>query len=100
MGIIVHNKNTGTLTGRGKVNVAFIALDSENLASEHFNDKFHLELGDYKIPHFKPNTKIQEERDSDSDEEDEDRRPSFLDPQTLSSLIGHMPKSMLVYLTS
>ena len=96
--ILQQQTKTGTRTGRGKMNVAFIALDLENLGGEHVDDNFHLELGDYKYPHFKCNSKA-----SDFYQEDEvDAVPSrsMLTPQVLETLRRHLPASVLEYLTS
>jgi len=61
------------------VEVAFIAVDSENLG-ELDNDQYHKDFGDNKFPYFKGNTNVQIDFDksqkdddsADSDDEEED----------------------------
>ena len=57
-----------------KVQVAFIALDSENLG-ELVNDKYHLDFGDNKFPYYRGNTNVrfdtEKHKHEDGEEEDD-----------------------------
>ncbi len=98
------------------VQVAFIALDSENLG-ELVNDGFHTDFGDNKFPYYKDNTNVQIVESSsekykssnDSDEESECSDDDYnhedvnIDPAVLSDvevarLNKYIPQSMLQFL--
>ena len=100
MGAILQRQNNRHQNSSWERNVAFIALDSENLGGEHVDDNFHLELGDYKYPHFKCNSKkVKELYLNDEDDSMDGETPSLLTLKVLETLRNHLPTSVLVYLS-
>ena len=98
-----------------KVEIAFMALDAENLG-ELVNDHFHTDFGDNKFPYYKGNKNVRinkkkyqktndlssgdssnDDDDSSSDEDDID--PTLLSPEDLERLDKFIPHSVLAYLS-
>ena len=92
------------------VEVAFIAVDSENLG-EMVNDQYHTDFGDNKFPYFKGNTNVQinldkfssednsdDENESDNEDNDGAEAPSRDDVTT--NINKFIPPSMKLYLSS
>ena len=92
------------------VQVAFIALDSENLG-ELVNDGFHTDFGDNKFPYYKGNTNVQivesssdkykssNDSDDDYNHEDVNIDPAVLSDVEVARLNKYIPQSMLHFLS-
>ena len=83
------------------MNVAFIALDSEQLG-EHVNDAIHLDFGDNKFPYYLGNKKTKldiDEEDLDDNDIQLDSRQSFLSNNQITALKKYIPQSILSFLT-
>jgi hypothetical protein len=83
------------------VNVAFIALDAENLG-ELVNHSYHTDFGDNVLPYFKSNTNqsITLSSDSSEDEDDisEDYKAHCLSDEDVERIHKYIPPSVLRYL--
>jgi len=84
------------------VNVAFIALDAENLG-ELVNHSYHTDFGDNVLPYYKSNTNrminiSSETSDSSEDEDSEDGQTGRLNVEDLARIHKFMPPSILTYL--
>jgi hypothetical protein len=86
-----------------KVQVAFIAIDSENLG-ELVNDKYHTDFGDNKFPYYRGNTNVRlhhkvSAENGDSDSEDSDSSEDK-DVDAFTDIDKYIPKSILRYTMS
>ncbi len=100
-----------------KVNVAFIALDAENLG-ELVNDNFHTDFGDNKFPYFKGNTHVgidtkrykkvnsnddsggDSTSDDDSSSDEVEIDPTVLNPEDIERISKFIPQSMIGFLST
>ncbi len=92
------------------IQVAFIALDSENLG-ELVNDKYHTDFGDNKFPYYRGNTNVRldykkyklsdedNNSDDDSSSDDEDSGESGEDNDEDADINKYIPHNILHYLS-
>ena len=98
-----------------RVQVAFIALDAENLG-ELVNDHFHTDFGDNKFPYYKGNTNVRidtkryqkakkdyscgdSSSDSESSSDEVDIDPTVLGPEDIVRVNKFIPQSILGFLS-
>ena len=89
------------------VQVAFIALDAENLG-ELVDDKYHTDFGDNKFPYYRGNTnvrldykkyKLGEEDDDDDDDSNDSDDDSGDEIDEDADIYKYIPNSILHYLS-
>jgi len=82
------------------VQVAFIALDAENLG-ELVNHSYHTDFGDNILPYYKSNTNhsIDTTAESSEDEDNEEDQSIGLSVDDIERLKKYMPPSVLRYLS-
>ena len=86
-----------------KVQVAFIALDSENLG-EMVDDHYHTDFGDNKFPYYKGNTNVRIDNDrkkykykkSDHDDIDSSSDESDIEEADIERVKTYIPQTILL----
>ena len=79
------------------VNVAFIALDSENL---HEDTQQHYDFGDNKFPYYKGNTNKRLEDFVEEDDSDDDEDTEYVTNVDVDNLYQYIPNNVYRFLTT